>query len=442
MNTLTEIKKEFWNSIKCGTGKAFIIQKMYPKINFKREIYKAAITNYAYDRQCEGSRGFYINQLIKNSKDSNDIQKMILDRFVIENEDFYNLDQMYDLAVLFYANGKGNISVREILRNRFTISPAIHNEFCGEHQILKVFGIDGILIIANVIGKHLLENEDASACSWKIEEFQKKNKGINVFELLEINSKNNEFVRKYYESITNNRSTIFKRRKIKKYSYKLISQRIKENKFMIISAERANELSDIEVLNLAKDFIDKKNINAKEGYLEFFRERKFPLDIKYLLSIIKTKKYKNTYYLDLACESLKFFKSKELRELLFTKIDQLNKSPEYLYLLMSNYEDGDGVFLNGIIDKCKNQHSIHRLTFILLDIYQYNNTKDCKGPLLKLYDTLTCGLCRKNVIEILDNNGVLSDFILMEIKYDSELDTRKFYKNRIKDRKQKVSSKL
>ncbi len=427
MSTLIEIKKEFWNSIKCGTSKAFIIQKTYPNINFKREIYKAAITNYAYDRQCEGSRAFYMHQFIKRTKDSNDLQKMILDRFVIENDDFYNLDQMYDLAVLFYANGKGNISVREILRNRFTMSPAIHNEFCGEDQILKVFGIEGIMLIANVIGKHLLKNEGTLASGWKIEEFQRKNKGINVFELLEKNSKNNESVRKYYESITHNGLTIFKRRKIKKYSYQLISQRIKENKFMIISAERANELSDIEVLNLAKDFINEKSISLKEGYLKFFRERKFPLDIKYLLSVIYTKKYKNTYFLDLAYESLKFFKSKELRELLFTKIDQLDKSLEYLYLLMSNYEDGDCVFLNGIIDKCKNQHSIHRLTFILLDIYQFNNTKDCKGPLLKLYDILTCGLCRKNVIEILDNNGVLSDSILLEIKYDSQLDIRKFY---------------
>ena len=427
MSTLIEIKKDFWNSIKCGTGKAFIIQKTYPNINFKREIYKAAIINYAYDRQCEGNRAFYIHQFIKRTKDSNDLQKMILDRFAIENDDFYNLDQMYDLAVLFYDNGKGNISVPEILRNRFTISPAIHNEYCGEDQILKVFGIDGVLIIANVIGKQLLENKGPSPCSRKIEEFQKKNKGINVFEQLEINSKNNGFVRKYYESITNNRQPIFKRKKIKKYTYQLISQRIKENKFKIISAERANELSDIEVINLSKDFINEKSISLKEGYLNFFRNRKFPLDIKYLLSILETKKYKNTYFLDLACESLKFFKSKELRELLFTKIDQLDKSPEYLYLLMSNYEDGDGVFLNGIIDKCKNQHSIHRLTFILLDIYQFNNTMDCKGPLLKLYDILTCGLCRKNVIEILYNNGVLSDSILMEIKYDSQLVTKKNY---------------
>ncbi len=391
MSTLIEIKKDFWNSIKCGTGKAFIIQKTYPNINFKREIYKAAIINYAYDRQCEGSRAFYIHQFIKRTKVSNDLQKMILDRFVIENDDFYNLDQMYDLAVLFYANGKGNISVPEILRKRFTISPAIQNEYCGEDQILKVFGIDGVLIIANVIGKQLLENKGPSPCSRKIEEFQKKNKGINVFELLEINSKNNRFVRKYYESITNNRQPIFKKIKIKKYSYQLISQRIKENKFKLISAERANELSDIEVINLSKDFINEKSISLKEGYLNFFRNRKFPLDIKYLLSILETKKYKNTYFLDLACESLKFFKSKELRELIFTKIDQVDKSPEYLYLLISNYEDGDGVFLNGIIDKCKIQHSIHRLTFIFLDIYQFNNTKDCKGPLLKLYDILTCG---------------------------------------------------
>lgn len=435
MNTLTEIKKEFWNSIKCGTGKAFIIQKTYPNINFKREIYKAAITNYAYDRQCEGSRAIYIQKFIKRSKDTNELQKMILDRFVIENDDYYNLAQMYELAILFYAKGKGNISVREILINRFTIRPAIHNEFCGEDQILNVFGIDGILIIANVIGKHLLENEDASACSWKIEEFQKKNKGVNVFEILEMSSKNNEFVRKYYESITSNKLPIFKRKKIKKYSYKLISQRLKEHKFRIISSERANELSELEVLNLATDFVHEKNINTKEGYLKFFRERKFPLDIKYLLNILKTKKNKNTYYLNLACESLKFFKSTELREILFTKINQLDKSPEYLYLLMSNYEDGDGAFLKVVLDNCKNQHSFHRLTMTILDIYRFNKTKDCKDPLLKLYDTLTCGLCRYNVIEILDKNGVLSDSILNELQFDSELDTRKFYKNRIRSGK-------
>jgi hypothetical protein len=68
------------------------------------------------------------------------------------------------------------------------------------------------------------------------------------------------------------------------------------------------------------------------------------------------------------------------------------------------------------------------LFFSYVDIFQANKTVDCKKPLMALYDKLTCGLHREDIVRIMIENKVLPDQIREEIKYDSLDSTRELIK--------------
>ena len=74
----TDIKRQFSNSLKRGTGEAYLILQDNPNIDFSDSIIKGAITNYAYDQQSEGSRAVYIYQFIKKVKQKDKIIKAVL----------------------------------------------------------------------------------------------------------------------------------------------------------------------------------------------------------------------------------------------------------------------------------------------------------------------------------------------------------------------------
>ena len=64
MKNTAHIKRQFFNSLKRGTGEAYLIAKENPTIDFSNLIIKGALTNYAYDGQSENSRAQYIFDLI------------------------------------------------------------------------------------------------------------------------------------------------------------------------------------------------------------------------------------------------------------------------------------------------------------------------------------------------------------------------------------------
>ncbi|TAE72122.1 MAG: hypothetical protein EAZ85_10075 [Bacteroidetes bacterium] len=240
MNNTTNIKQLFLNSLKRGTGDAYIILKDNPTINFSSLIIKGAITNFAYDNQSEGSRANYIYQLIKKSKHKEKIINAVLTKLQFEKDDFYGLDQMCDLAVKFYKDG--NILGKTALYNRFEKNNLEEYKFCGQKQLIEIGGINGVLKVAEVIGKTLFENPDDYEDSWRIDYFQKQNKSLDVYEELKKASVNNKFIKAYYDSILKNKWIKPKRGKIKQFTYELVKEKMEKGRFFFLSSERNKEL--------------------------------------------------------------------------------------------------------------------------------------------------------------------------------------------------------
>ena len=421
----TDIKGQFFNSLKRGTGEAYLILQDNPNIDFSNIIIKGAITNYAFDQQSEGSRAVYIYQFIKKVKQKDKIIKAVLTKLQVEKKDYWSLDQMCDLAVLFFkAEHK---EAKTALYNRFDKNTLEGYEFCGKEQLMEIDGINGILKVAEIVGKKIIEEND-SEDSYLIDSFQKRHKDIPVYAELLKASKKNKFIEAYHKSILENKWAFSKSRKFTKFSYDLIKEKIESNKFRVISVDRANDLSIEEVEKLAKELLTEKNKQKQELYLRFFAKRKFPFDYQPILKIASGKNQAKTRIIELSVDTLQYFLGKDIRELALEKLKSQKNPYKFLNLLVSNYEKGDKTILNEIANRSDNYDFIHSIGFGYLDIYEANKTKECREPLETIYKKMNCGLCRKNVIKLLLDNDVLSQTITQEIKFDSNEEVRKLYK--------------
>ncbi len=317
MTDTANIKRQFLNSLKRGTGEAFLILKYNPTIDFSDLIIKGAVTNYSYDNQSEGSRANYIYRFIQKSKQKDKIIKAVLTKLQSEKKDYWGLDQMCDLAVRFHK--AGYIEAKAALYNRFEKNSLEGYEFCGQEQLMAVDGMNGVLKVAEIFGKALFENTDDCEDSWKIDDFQKRNKSVDVYTELKKASVKNKYVEAYYKSIINNKWTLSKHRKIKKFTYELIKEKIENGRLFFLSSDRNRELTDIEVEKLANEFLSEKDNKRKELYLRFFSSRKFPFEYEPIFQIASGKNPKKTRMVEYAVEALKHFTAKKIRQLTLDK---------------------------------------------------------------------------------------------------------------------------
>ena len=202
-SSTTKIKRQFFDSLKRGTGETYLIQSENPNIDFSEFIIKGGTTNYALDQQSEGSRAFYILGLIKKSKQRGKIIKAILTKLKVEKKDYWGLEQMCDLAVLF--DKEGIPEAKKALYVRFNKNHLKGYEFCGQSQIIEIDGLKGLLTVAEVVGKQIYKNKDGWEDSWCVDEFQKRNKHIDIYHELEKAGKKNKYIKTYLDSVIENK---------------------------------------------------------------------------------------------------------------------------------------------------------------------------------------------------------------------------------------------
>jgi hypothetical protein len=429
-----QVKNQFLNSLKRGTGEAYWLLKQNPEIDFSDLIVRGATTNFAYDPQSEGSRAHYIHRLIQQAKQKDKIIRTILKKLANQPGDAYGLDQLCDLAVLFYKSGW--LEAKTALFNRLEKSVLGGYEVCGQAQTIELAGLEGILKVAETVGQVIIENTEYEEYSWPIDQYQKKHKAVDVYAELAQASQTNPYVAAYLTAITNNRRDKPTRvKKHKRWSYEVVKARIEQGKLWVIARERANELTEEEVNKLAYDFLAENAPSQQLGYLQFFGGRKFPLGHQPLLKLAQQQNPRKAGLAKLALEALQFFRDDELRQFALEKLRTAKQCADYLPLLVANFQTGDGELLAEIASRSDGYDYIHDLVASYISIFEANKTPECHGPLEIIYQKMNCGLHRESIAQILFANGVLSDKIYRELEFDSYIGVREFYRKLKKSRK-------
>jgi len=415
------IKRQFFSSLKRGTGEAYLLVKENPTIDFSDYIIKGALKNYAYDGQAESSRAQYIFDIISLTNKIEKIRNSVLKGLSEEQEDTWSLTHLFDLAKIFAKNGDNE--ARQAIYNRFLNHPIEYSDWVGYNEIIELDGLNGLLFISEKFGKWIEKNPDDLQDDWIIEHFKRDNPNINVIQELKSASKSNKYIKLYLDTI---RKTKIKQEKHKedKIEYKDIIDEV-INSIPFLSFKRSMNLTESEIVQIADRFLIEKNKINQEKLLLIFSYYKFPFKGEIILNLAKQKTNSKNRIKEFAIYALKFLQDDKIREFALEKIPASKNPKSYIEILISNYKKGDFKLLTEIAKKFKNEHIIECLASAFIDIYRANKTKECKEPLEILYSKMTCGIHRNDVINVLIENDVLSNKIRWEIEFDSYFDTRK-----------------
>jgi len=424
MTNTTNIKRQFLNSLKRGTGEAYLLVKDNPNIDFSNNIIKGALNIYAYDGQSEGNRAQYIFDIISISKQKDKIRIAVLKGLATEQNSTWNLTHLFALTQL-YAQ-QNDTEAKQAIYNRFLNNPIEGSDWVGAYEILELDGLNGLFYIAEKYGKYIEQNPDDWQDDWIIKLFQDENKKIEVSEELKKKAKANKFISIYLKNIERTKSSQ-QNHKTKPKKYNDIIDEVLNSKPRL-SFFRKRNLTHEEVNKIAKHLLDETDKSNIEKFLDIFDFYKFPFDSQIVLDFAKQKRTNKNRIVDNAIAALKHLKSKDIRNFAIDKIQNAKNPIDYLEILVYNYKSGDFELLNKIADNTNNEHKIEQLAGIYTDIFKANKTQECKQPLEILYNKMNCAIHRNGIIEILIENKVLSDKIKKEIKFDCDLETRKLIK--------------
>jgi len=419
------IRKRFKSAIKRGTGEAHLIMMSNPAMDFTNDIIKAALTNYSYDNQSEGSRATYVFELIELSQNKEKIRKAIIHGLLTERQDTWALDQLFDLSALFAK--QGDKEAYKAIYKRFYKKTIQGSEWVGQDAILELDGLEGLKYIAETKGKIIASDPEEYDDSFMVDFFQEENPTLKVYEELEKASENNKYIRIYLDSIKKHKFEQVKRER-PIYNYEIVKERIDKDIIVPLAPAYSKDLSDTDIQKLANDFLNEQIRGKLEKYLRVFDKIKYPYDYNRILEIAKRPNNKKDRLIEYAVNALRYFSGNDIRDFALDKIKNASQPEFYTNLLIANYREGDGKMLMEIVNSTKNEHRIHHLVFSYVEIYKANKTKDCREPLIALYNKLTCGIHRKEIVEIMIENKVLPVWIKNEIKYDSDESTRELYK--------------
>ncbi|RDB02458.1 hypothetical protein [Runella aurantiaca] len=386
MTDTANIKRQFLNSLKRGTGEAYLLVRENPKIDFSNHTIKGVLNIYAYDGQSEGDRAKYIFDIISISNHQDKIRKAVLQGLATEQDDTWNLTHLFALAKL-YAQ-QNDTEVKQAIYDRFLNNTIEGSDWVGAYEILELDGLNGLFYVAEKFGKHIEQNPDDWQDDWIIKRFQEENKKIKVSEELKKKAETNKFIHIYLDNIKRTKASQGNHR-TKSTKYKDIIDEVLNSK-PFISFRKKRNLTDEEINQVAKQLIDETNKSNIEKLLDIFDFYKFPYDSQIILDLAKQKRTSNNRIVENAIDALKQLTSKEIRNFAMDKIQTVKNPIDYLEILVSNYKSGDYKLLFEIVNKTNNEHKIEQLAGIYSNIYKVNKTKECKEPLEILYNKMNC----------------------------------------------------
>jgi hypothetical protein len=412
------ILARFRSAIRRGTGEAHLIARAHPEVDFSDEIIAACVKTFVYDAQCEGSRAAYLNELIDLSINKPRIVEAVLDRLMVEDDDWWVLNQLFDSAALFAKDG--NARARKTLYARYDADAPR----CGEEAILILDGLEGLkYIISRRRRRPNVEPNDWEAASL-LRQFQEMYPSVDAYaELSDVGKENPDFCG-YLEEVRQNQADdeTRQRKPRDRYSYESVRESIETSHRVFVTVRRAEELTPGEITNLANDFLCERDEQKLKSYLRLFSYVPFPFGYTPLLEFARGDR--GVSLIPEGVDALSQFAGEDIRELALERIAVAADASSHTNLLIRNYRPGDGVLLTTAARRARGQECIHRLTRSYTDIFEANNTPECEAPLTACYDKLRCGICRKHIVLVLIANERLSERIREEIAFDSEPRTR------------------
>jgi hypothetical protein len=424
---------EFRDGIEKGLGRSILFLQDHPSKDYFDVILNACLHDTCYDAQCEYSRADYLFEVIRLTQEQSLFEDQILAEISVADDD-WSIVQLLNLARLMAENG--NDRARRIMY-QYLKNVTDDNIHSFAEVIILLDGIDGLIFVAGVLGKRLINREgeglweDNYLIRLVKDKYGEEQTGIALQEA----AQNDIRVKKYLEAVEIN-SQLRSRRDRKPLDYSEIQEMINEvakgnkllakgNKFLNIRSYLlvwGKEASTEELEWIAADLLKETDENKLTRYLYIFLYREFPLNYSKLLDLALSQ---NEEVAVAAIKSLKNIRDSSIHDLAVSLIHKKLFYSEALELLVKNYQDNDYLLIEQVIEQEFDSDEFQDIASSIIKIFKHNPTPHSLKTILQIYQKGECSHCREKCVEIMISTKTMPHNIMEECHYDANPYIRK-----------------
>lgn len=425
------IQTKFANALEKGLGRAYLYVEKNGDELIRDQLLHACLINQSYDRQCEDSRAEWLMSLINLSKNRDFYIPNIIASLASSSE-YSDVNQLYELCKLIAE--QGDESAKIAIYEKFDLQE-FNKSYLGGDEIIQMDGLEGLLHVAEVIGKRLIEEEgywdtDILYCQ-ACEMFGKE----PTDEFLVGHAKENRFVTAYLNELKKNEerrkpkdSRSHKERFRDEYPIERILDEINNGKgrYAFMRFGRYATTDEIEkVYNLLISEISKEKLIR---YLWIFRNRELPR----LPQTITDLAFSSDHEIqDAAITAISNLSDPSVHDIAINICSNQNKkiALKAIELFVNNYQESDSKFIEPMLTNVADKDIMHWACLDAIKLFEKHPLEELTNTMLWVYENTPCTHCRNNATQLLIENGWLPETQLNECLYDCVNDTRELAKS-------------
>ena len=387
---------------------------------FREDILYGALNSISYDTYFEGTKCWYIYDLILGMRDNDYFENKIIEKLEKSKKiSVSSFNHLTDLLDQFAYDGSSRAKTileeqYQLLLNKKRFSSDDYEKLCN---LIKIFN-------------DLYGNKKIDKVLDDVYRYKLTHKSFDVTNLW------------FIQSMVFNLDEVFIS-KIKAYFPEFDFEYNKNNIPTRLENVSMDDIknSNIEDLSLCVRCLDKSyhnelinyllEINDKEKSIIIVKNLKisnklFNEKIDRLLELIKKYDLQHqAYFLDFLVRH----KSKKLRKFAYELINNSNFKEHGIDLLIVNHSKEDNEYLYKYFKSATFSFQGWKPHVYISDLIKYfgNGGKDerIKSLLIHYYENNYCSYCRKEIIDIMIKFNLLTDEIIKEMKYDCNYEIRK-----------------
>lgn len=415
---------QFQAWLRLGLGRAILYAQDHDVRDFRGLIVDACLHCYAYDPQIEGTRADYMLELVDLTPDKKFYYDNVL-RALTESGDNWDTVQRFRFAACL--GMEGNQGANRAMYQNFSPGTSM-GEAIGNYFV-QMDGVDGLLHAAEKIGTLLMTTTESVDLGWMMSVARENLGDEQAREALRKAGEGNPRIEAYRLAVEPSRKRLDELGKsieITSISYDQIKAELPEMSFIWITSW-GEKASDADIERAAHGLVAAQSPKEQHAHLRIFSRRRFPGDIRLLLSLVNVDEERVGLVALIALSQITDPSVRELAlRLIKTRAKWRGQATE---LLLRNFRPGDHAVALRWFEAEDDAETRHSMGSDLIHLCEIHPDKSAApGIMLAIYETGPCSFCRGNAVRKLVELNALSDDLRKECAYDANDEIRELIK--------------
>ena len=408
-----------------GHGRAILYATSHDIQSFRQVILDACLHCRAYDPQIEGTRASYMLDLLDLMPDKQSYYDAVLNALPDSTDD-WDAVQRFHFAVCLALDGDERS--RRAMYENYDPGPSKGEAIAID--FLEMDGIKGLLFAAEKIGALLMSTTEKVDLGWLLSASKERLGEQLTQEALRNAGIENPRIEAYRLAEEASRSRLDERLRnsgeLMNAPYGQVRPKLPGMTGGWITGwgQRASE-ADLD--EAARGLAASRNPKEQYTHLRIFARRRFPLDVRILLSLVDMKEERVGLA---ALGALSQITHPAVRQLAFRLVEtRANWRGRAVALLARNFQPGDHKIVLRWFEAEEDAETLHSFGMDVTDLWEEHPDKENELPMLNaLYERGPCSFCREKVVRQLIERRALTENLRLECSRDANCDIRDLLK--------------